>query len=51
MNSVNRLLKLASRFELKINKEAQEIQTSQAGGTTELFFGSDIKQKAFAAAI
>jgi hypothetical protein len=50
MNSINKLLKLASDFELKLNKKAQEAQISQSG-TTELFFDSEDKQRAFAAAI
>jgi hypothetical protein len=51
MNSINKLLKLASDFELKLRKKAQaEPQVAQSG-TTELFFDSEEKQRAFATAI
>lgn len=47
MKSLQRIIKLAALFERKI---AQEVSTSQSG-TTELFFGTEDKQRAFASAI
>lgn len=51
MNSVNKLLKLAARFESKLHKQAQDSPQVSQSGTTELFFGDEGKQRAFAAAI
>ncbi len=51
MNSINRLLKLASDFELKLRKKAQDAPQVAQSGTTELFFDTEDKQRAFAAAI
>jgi hypothetical protein len=47
MKSLDKINKIADRFEHKI---AQQAQTQQAG-TTDLFFGSEANQVAFAAAI
>lgn len=53
MKSLDRLFKLADKFEIKLKRQAQAGygQQQEGGGLTEMFFGDEAKQRAFAAAI
>lgn len=50
MKSLDKIYALADKFEAKLKRYGQTAQITQEG-TTELFFGDEIKQRTFANAI
>jgi|SRR6185295_19931338 len=51
MKYLDKINKLADAFEIKLEKYAQVMPTTNSSGTTELFFGTPEKQNSFHAAI